>query len=504
MLLSRKNLPQISATVPVQLPNPSVFELPERILQFGTGVLLRGLCDYFVDKANQQGVFNGRIVVVKSTGSDTSEFDRQDQLFTQVIRGLGEDGQPIEEYIVNASISRTLAAPSQWAEILACASNPEMQIVTSNTTEIGIQLDENEDLQATPPRSFPGKLTAFLYARWKAFNGSAESGMVIVPTELVPDNGTNLRKIVLELARRGNLEADFIQWLETANSFCNSLVDRIVPGKPNATDQAEYQQKLGYEDGLLCVSEVYRLWAIEGDEKVKSVLSFDAVDCDEANALGVIIKPDIDRYRELKLRLLNGSHTLTCGLNYLSGKNAVRESMSDPVSSRYVKELMFEELAPAIPYPIELGVARTYGASLLNRFSNPFLEHKLLSITLYYTSKMKTRNVPLLLKHYEQTGTAPERFALGFAAYVLFMKAVKEEGGKYFGERNGEFYLIQDEPAGWYFDWWSRQGELSEVLGNTNFWGTDLNALPGFGERVAFYLNKLQESPEAAFEAALS
>ncbi|MDR6193735.1 tagaturonate reductase [Siphonobacter sp. SORGH_AS_0500] len=504
MLLSRENLSQISASVPVQLPDPSVFELPERILQFGTGVLLRGLCDYFVDKANRQGVFNGRIVVVKSTGTDTSEFDQQDQLFTQAIRGLDENGQPIEEYIVNASISRTLAAPSQWDAIIACASNSDMQIVISNTTEIGIQLDENENLQASPPQSFPGKLTAFLYARWKAFEGAADKGMVIVPTELVPDNGTNLRKIVLELAKRGQLEAEFIQWLGTANSFCNSLVDRIVPGKPNATDQADYEQKLGYQDHLLCVSEVYRLWAIEGDEKVKSVLSFDEADCDETNALGVIIKPDIDRYRELKLRLLNGSHSLTCGLNFLAGKNAVRESMADPVSARYVKELMFEELAPAIPYDIDLETARTYGASLLNRFANPFLEHKLLSITLYYTSKMKTRNVPLLLKHYQQVGTAPERFALGFAAYVLFMKALKEENGKYFGERNGDSYLIQDEPAGWYFEWWNRKGDLSEVLSNQDFWGTDLNALPGFNERVSYYIGKLQESPKAAFEEALA
>ncbi|MFT4032253.1 MAG: tagaturonate reductase [Siphonobacter sp.] len=494
---------KISASVPVQIPEASLFELPERILQFGTGVLLRGLCDYFVDAANRQGVFNGRIVVVKSTGTDTSEFGKQDQLFTQVIRGLN-NGEPVEEYIVNASISRTLAAPSQWAEILACAASPEMQIVISNTTEVGIQLQEGEDLFATPPKSFPGKLTAFLYARWKAFNGSAESGMVIVPTELVPDNGTNLRRICLELAVRAKLEDAFTDWLDTANKFCNSLVDRIVPGKPNAKDQTEYQEKLGYEDDLLCVSEVYRLWAIEGDEKVRAVLTFDQVGLDEPNAIGVIIKPDVDRYRELKLRLLNGSHSLTCGLNFISGKNAVRQSMADPLSARYVKELMFDELAPSIPYPIDLESAHAYGASLLDRFRNPFLEHKLLSITLYYTSKMKTRNIPMLLKHYEQGGGVPKRFALGFAAYIVFMKPVKEEAGKYYGERHGESYLIQDEPAAWYYEWWNRNGAISEVLGNEDFWGTDLNLLPGFAEQVTANVEQLQADPRAALEATLA
>ena len=293
----------------LNLPNESVFNLPEKVLQFGTGVLLRGLCDYFIDKANKQGIFNGRIIVVKSTDKgDADAFNEQDGLFTHAVKGI-ENGQAIEQYILNASISRTLSARSQWHEILHCAKNPEMQIVISNTTEVGIALLENDKITNNPPASFPVKLLAFLYERWKEFKGSASSGMVIVPTELVVGNGDLLRDIVLKQAHNNNLEPEFIDWLKKHNNFCNSLVDRIVPGQPEKEMVDELQKKFGYEDNLMVLSEVYRLWAIQGDEHVRKVLSFAQADS------GVIIERDIEIYRELKLRMLNGTHTLQCGMS---------------------------------------------------------------------------------------------------------------------------------------------------------------------------------------------
>src|SRR4030095_1653476 len=199
MQLSKQNLKNITSRPGLIVPDERLFSLPERVLQFGTGVLLRGLPDYFIDKANRQGVFNGRIVVVKSTDSgDSSAFDKQDGLYTLCVRGL-ENGEKIEENIVNSSISRVLSAKDEWSEILQCAHNPNMQIIISNTTEVGIQLVQ-DDIHRLPPVSFPGKLLAFLLERYKAFDGSRQSGMVIVPTELILDNGKKLESIVLELA----------------------------------------------------------------------------------------------------------------------------------------------------------------------------------------------------------------------------------------------------------------------------------------------------------------
>ena len=160
MNLSKENLKDITVRG-VTKPAEAIFSLPEKVLQFGTGVLLRGLPDYFIDKANRRGLFNGRVVVVKATdGGDAGAFDRQDSLYTLCVRGI-EEGKKVEENIICSAISRVLSARDQWADILKLAHSPEMQIVISNTTEVGIQLVE-DDIRRDPPASFPGKLLAFL------------------------------------------------------------------------------------------------------------------------------------------------------------------------------------------------------------------------------------------------------------------------------------------------------------------------------------------------------
>lgn len=465
MNLSKNTLDSIHAPGLVK-PSAAIFGLPEKILQFGTGVLLRGLPDYFVDKANRQGIFNGRIVVVKSTESgDAGAFDRQEGLYTLCIRGI-EDGKKTEENIICSAISRVLSARDQWQEILQLAHQPEMQIVVSNTTEVGIQLVE-DDIRRQPPVSFPGKLLAFLYERYKAFGGSPESGMVIVPTELIVDNGKKLAAIVKELAQIAQLPASFLIWMEKHCRFCSSLVDRIVPGKPDAATTQQLQRDLGYIDDLIAISEVYRLWAIEGDEKVRSILSFARIDP------GVIINPDIEIYRELKLRLLNGTHTLSCGLAFLAGFTTVKNAMDDAGFAAFVSDLMLKDIAPAIPYNLPIQEAKDFGIRVLDRFRNPHIQHQWISITMQYSSKMKMRDIPVLLRHYEQRNTPPPRFALGFAAYLLFMR-----GGN---------YPINDDKAGYFLELWQSNEPaevVTKVLKDKSLWGADLTQLNGFEKAV--------------------
>lgn len=484
MILSRSTLTKIHSDG-VSKPDGSIFELPERVLQFGTGALLRGLPDYFIDNANRNGIFNGRIVVVKSTDQgDPSPFDGQDGLYTLCVRGL-QNGQKIEENIINGSISRVLNAANQWAQVLACAHNQRLQIIISNTTEVGIKLT-NDDVRGNPPKSFPGKLLAFLYERYKVFGGSVRSGMIIIPTELIPDNGKKLESIVLELAHLNGLEDSFIEWLENHNTFCSSLVDRIVPGKPAPETQTLTETQLGYTDSLLIVSESYRLWAIEGSEQLKRILSFAW-----ANE-GVVIRPDIDIFRELKLRLLNGTHTLSSGVAFLAGFKTVRQAMDDDIVSGFITELMLKEIATSIPYSVSLLEAQTFGKQVLDRFRNPYIQHAWINITMQYSSKMKLRCIPVLLNHYKRNRAVPELFALGFAAYLYFTKPVVKKGDHYFGELNGESYPIKDDRAELFYNRWktlSTRELVEEILKDTDFWGEDLHALPGFAQAVTDKLN---------------
>jgi tagaturonate reductase len=306
-----------------------------------------------------------------------------------------------------------------------------------------------------------------------------------VPTELIVDNATKLKSILLKLAKCNNLPLSFINWLQTCNRFCNSLVDCIVPGKPDAQQLTKTLEELGYEDDLLVMSEVYRLWAISGDEKVKEKLSFAQADS------GVVITPDINLHRELKLRLLNGTHTLSCGLAFLAGFENVKSAMDDEAMEGFIANLMRTELALAIPYQVTKEQTEDFALKVLNRFRNPHIDHQWLSITANYSSKLRMR--VLYTKLFK---TVPELMAIGFAAYIRFMKPSRNENDKYFGEINSQDYLINDTKAEHLSNLWAKHADdiVTAVLSDTVLWGNDLSALPGFSKAVANYLKSMDDS----------
>ena len=497
MNLNKTVLPQLNEML-VTRPNSEVFDLPEKVLQFGTGVLLRGLIDYFIDNANKQGVFNGRCVVVKTTGAaGTNEFEPQDNLYTHVLRGL-KQGVPEEATRINAAISRVLHATHHWQQILACAEQPDLEIVVSNTTEVGIVLQPDEDIFAAPPVSFPGKLLALLYHRYKHFAGNPAKGWTIVPTELITDNGTQLKQIVYQLAEKHALEPAFMQWLQEACRFCNSLVDRIVPGKLPAADYMQMTEKLGYADDLMIMSEWYSLWAIESaDPAVTRTLSF--VACNP----GVVITADIYKYRELKLRLLNGTHTFLCGFAWLAGFATVKEAMQHSSFKALAHSLMMEEIVPClVGDKITAEEARTFAEQVLERFANPYIEHKWLSITLHYSTKMKARNLPLIKGYLQRHGAVPERMACCIAAYLLFNRCAKQPDGIYAGVTDsGVQYSITDDKAVFFAEAWQLHPAnevVDAVLQNEALWGENLATLPGFAHAVEQFLDILLTNGVAA------
>lgn len=480
------------------LPKEELFNLPEKVLQFGTGVLLRGLPDYFIDKANRNGLFKGRVAVVKSTSKGgTKEFDEQDGLYTICVRGI-ENGQPIEENIISSAISRVLTADQDWDAILDIARAKELNIIVSNTTEVGIQLVK-ESIEQKPPVSFPAKLLAVLYARYKALGENQDADLAVIATELIPDNGKKLEGIVLELAAFNELEESFVAWLSTHIRFCNSLVDRIVPGKPDAVALAKLEETLGYKDELIIMAEPYRLWAIEGDERVSTLLGLEAADH------GVIVRPDIEIFKELKVRLLNGSHTLTSGIAYLSGIDTVTKAMNNEATRIYVKELMMQEIVGAIPYPVDKAEAVAFANTVIDRFANPNIEHLWINITFQYTMKMKIRVLPVLLNYYKLNAKVPAYIAFGFAAFLRFMKATRKDGNQYFGNYDGREYLITDDEAAYFYDK-AQENEtdyVNLILADKELWTADLAALDGFNETVKENYNNIMNKGVANALAAL-
>jgi tagaturonate reductase len=470
MILSKEILPELHSSN-VALPSLSHFDLPERVLQFGTGVLLRGLPDYFIDQANKQNKFNGRIVVVKSTSKgDLSSFHTQDNLYTICVRGI-ENGAVVEKNIISSAVSRVLDATTDWESVLAVGRSTDLKLIISNTTEVGLVLLE-EQVMHRVPESYPGKLLAVLYERFNSLGNDAGK-LVVIATELVPDNGKVLHSIVLELISVNSLDNKFIEWLKDHVYFCSSLVDRIIPGKPEQQLLEVIEEELGYKDDLLIMAEPYRLWAIEGNEEVEALIGLQGIDD------GIVVQPDIEIFRELKVRLLNGTHTLASGIAFLAGIETVSDAMADASLRKYINEVMHNEIIPSIPYHVEDGEAAQFAKAVVDRFSNTFIKHLWSNITFQYTTKLKIRIVPLIIQHYKFSDQVPERIAFGFAAYLHYISAK---------EVNGVNYEITDDKLT-YINSIEKENFVYSVLSDESLWDGNLTDFNGFEVAVDRYFN---------------
>ena len=403
----------------------STLKIPtnEKVIQFGTGVLLRGLPDYFIHKANQQDVFNGSIVVIKSTSNGgVDDFANQDSLFTHCVRGVF-NGENVDEHFVNTSISRVLAANEHWNQIIELAKSEDIEIVVSNTTEAGLVFDENDIFTNATPKSFPGKLLALLYERWLHFNGDVNKGWVILPTELLPDNGNLLKSILNKLASINKMPNAFVEWMNAANEFCNTLVDRIVPGKVSDDELQVLEQKFGYKDNLLITSEPFALWAIEAN-KASTIEKLSFAKIDES----IVVAPSIVKFREIKLRLLNGTHTFSCAVAILAGFETVTEAINDKGFNKFIKNLMLNEIVPCVmSSTITEEEAIQFSNKVIERFANPYIQHKWISIALNFEEKMKMRNGKLLETFAAQHEVPSYWMSLGFAAFCVYMEQAHQK-----------------------------------------------------------------------------
>ena len=478
--LSPALVPTLATRDDLTLPNASQLALPERAVQFGTGALLRGLVDALLDEANRLGQFGGRVVMIGSTGSGRDRaINDQGGLFTLVVQGL-VDGAARRDFRVVSSVSRALAASTQWAEVLQCAENPDLELIFSNTTEVGIVLDESDAQVASgesAPRSFPGKLAAFLLhrARWCRYDSARAP--IVIPTELIEDNGAKLRDIVLTLARRWKTEPEFLGWLDEVR-FCNTLVDRIVPGGPSEQYASELRELLQYDDGMITIAEPYRLFAIEGDAALRERLGF--ADADE----GVIVAGSITPYRLRKVRLLNGAHTSFVSLAILAGCRTVREAVEHPVLGTFLRSVLLDEIVPSLDVPGAEGFAR----DVLGRFANPYLQHQLWDITLQGTTKFRVRVVPSILDHVRSTGSVPRALAFGFAGFLALQQGTLQDARRRAGDSVPADAAGESIRARWR-DVGAEPTAIAAfvraICADTELWGTDLTAVPGFADIVA-------------------
>lgn len=465
-----------------------------KILQFGEGNFLRAFVDWMIDYSNKSKGYNTGITVVQPIANGTVDLLNNQKGFYSVIQNGIRDNVLIRETTLVEAVINGIDPYKDFDEYLETSRNMDYKFIVSNTTEAGIVFKESDRYHDAPPSSFPAKLTRWLYERYKAFNGKMDKGVTIIPCELIDKNGEKLRKYVLEYVQLWELEPEFLEWIQKANTFCNTLVDRIVPGYPRHRLE-EVTEMLGYEDQLIVESEPYYLWVIEADEKVQGSLPLD-------RSLNVLYTDDLTPYRMRKVRLLNGPHTCMVPVGILYGLETVKEAVEDIVIGKFIQELMFDEIIPAIN--MDMKELKEYANEVLDRFRNPFVKHKLISISLNSNSKYHTRVLPTLKDYFGKTGALPKKAVFALAATIRLFK----------GEVSGSAIELKDDPdvLEMYSRLWKQyeQGIIDihklvvKVLSNEELWFEDLNQVDGLTDLTVQYLQIIcEEGIHKALEAMM-
>lgn len=451
-------------------PPTKLIRRPTRILQFGNGNFLRGFVDWMIDIAHEKGVFDGNIHIAQIHSKTGFEQMKSQNCMFHVIEEGNKNGQIYQNTRLVKSVSGISFPQEDYPTFLKLAENPDLRFIISNTTEAGIVADSSDINFDSLPATFPGKLTALLHHRFQFFEGNRQKGLILIPCELIEKNGQILKSCILEYAQLWDLSSIFSDWILEACIFCDTLVDRIVPGFPKDRI-SELEKQLGYRDDLIVMAEPYHLWVIEGPTQVKNEFPLDRA------GLNVKFVEDLTPYRTQKVRILNGGHTALVPLAYLKGMRTVKESVENPLISKFLKTVIFEEIIPSLDMPKE--ELQQYAASVLDRFANPFIVHELKSIALNSISKFRVRVLPSILGYWKKNQRWPQNLILSFAALLIF----------YRGEFKGENLPLKDEKSilDFFASVWtitSLPDALDQILTNENLWHQNLAELPGLKQEL--------------------
>jgi tagaturonate reductase len=447
-------------------------ENPVKVLQFGSGNFLRGFADWIIDVMNEKGFFHGNVEIVQSVSSSKENgIQLQDGLYHVAIKGMIDNGL-IDQLRLITSVSRTFNATEEPDRFYSCALNPNLRFVISNTTEAGIVFREEPFIAGGIPTTFPGKLTIIFLERFK----KGLPGLIVLPCELIEKNGEVLRDRIVQYINYWALPKEFERWVIEQCIFCNTLVDRIIPGGSRSLVE-EVAERTGYIDEIPVAVEPYYFWAIEAPAVVKEEFPADAC------GLNVRFVSDLGYFRERKVRILNGGHTAMMPVAYLLGLRTVKECLLHEKIKSFLHAVLFEEIIPTLKGDqVDL---RNFANDVLQRFANPFVEHQLASIALNSVAKFRVRLLPTVLEYHKATGDFPKHLIHSLAALIVF----------YRGHWKGQIIPVNDDRSvtDFFKDVW--EGEEKQiavrVLGNTALWGTNLTEIPGMVNAVASELDIL-------------
>ena len=446
-------------------------------IQFGEGNFLRAFVDYCIQILNDKTSFSGKVNIIQPLPEGMIEqLKIQNGKYNLFHEGIIQ-GKTIRDRMQINCVKQMNNPYQEFDQFLELAENENLTFVFSNTTEAGIVLDTKDQFTEKPPRSFPGKLTRLLHHRYKTFNGDPSKVLHIMPSELIEQNGTKLKKIILELSKIWKLEDHFISWINQ-NHFYNTLVDRIVPGFPKK-DLDFYKKELFFDDQLIVTCEPFFLWVIEGNPELLKIFPLD-----QLKEIDVKVVPDLGIFRTRKVRILNGSHTTMVPVGLLHGTKTVSDILKNDFLKTFLSQTLFDEIIPSVD--LDKQQLNDYAHSVLERFSNPFIIHKLESISLNSISKFKVRVLPSLISYFRKQGKVPKNLTFSMAALIYF----------YGKEISKHPYPLKDDPEiiAFFNKIWSERNiekVVLETLSNTDLWDKNLAEISPLKYSLTKALNAL-------------
>lgn len=472
----------------------------EKVMQFGEGNFLRAFVDSFIDIANEEVGYNGKVVVVQPIAQGlTDVINQQEGLYTLYLRG-SDKGVKVDEKRVISAVSRCINPYGDWQKVLDFAKSDDLELIVSNTTEAGIVHDAESTFDQAPPISFPAKLTRVLHERFSA----GKAGIIMLSCELIDNNGKELLRCVNQYIDDWKLSDDFRRWVNEENVFCSTLVDRIVPGHiRDAVEAKALNDANGYEDQLMDVGEIFGIWVIEGPDGLEGRLPFQGAN------VPVMVVPDVTPYKKRKVRILNGAHTGFVMGAYLAGYDIVRDCMHNEAIVGYMNKMLYDEVIPTLP--LSKQDLMDFAASVQDRFNNPFVNHELMSISLNSTSKWQARNMPTFLDYVSRNKQLPKCLTTSFAAYIAFysneVQALTDKGLVCKRPKGNEYTVSDDR---WVLEFYydhkddSAEALVHAVMENQRMWGEDLLQVEGFEAEVVRIVKLIRtQGALAAYKACL-
>ncbi|MGJ8586280.1 MAG: mannitol dehydrogenase family protein [Marinosulfonomonas sp.] len=388
------------------------------IVHLGLGAFFRAFgCVYIADAMQASGGDWGIVGVSLRSPKTRDALRDQDWAYTSVsLDPSGETPRVIEV------LNDVLVAPENPQAVLDAMIDPAVKIVTLTVTEKGYCHNpatgalnvEHPDIQHDLANAIPVSALGYITRALQARRAAGHAPFTVLTCDNLPDNGRLLQGLVNELAAL--IDPALADWIKSEGRFPCTMVDRITPATTES-DITRVAALTGYEDAAPVMHEPFAQWAVEDDFVGGLRPNFAAA--------GVELVANVGAHEDMKLRMLNGTHSALAYAGYLAGHETITDTVSDPVFAAFARAL-WAEIIPTVTPPAKVSLDQ-YADALFDRYANPNIRHKTWQIAMDGSQKLPQRLLGTLADTFAAGRSAPT-LCLAVAAWMRYVGGVDETG----------------------------------------------------------------------------